>query len=321
MDQDGSGLQRPTGREAPGVTELPAAPKPNVTALLVNKQARRAGLARPLIKGILEGRGITLGPVAWVKNPRSLLSAVDALIEKGADRIIVGGGDGTLSSVAGRLAHRQITLGVLPLGTANDFARTLGIPVDLDAAAQVIAAGNVRLVDLGKANDAFFLNVASVGMSVSATTELSPEMKFWFGSLAYAYAGFVAFTRNRTFRVRVRNGLDSVETSAQQLVVGNGRFFGGGVLVSRQSSLEDGLLHAYALGTRGRWDLLRTIAMLRMGIPIDRPGDYFLQTAALQVETWPPLAVNCDGEIRTRTPVTFTVEPKALRVYAPLLNG
>ncbi len=199
---------------------------------------------------------------------------------------------------------------MLPLGTANDFARTLGIPGDLDAAAGVIADGHVRLVDLGRANDAYFLNVASLGMSVAATSELSPAIKRRFGPLAYLYAGARAFTRNPTFRLRVQHGPDSIETTAHQVVVGNGRFYGGGVLVSQQSSLEDGMLHAYALGTRGRWHLLTTIAMLRLGVPIDRPGDYFLQTTRLEVETCPPLAVNCDGEIRTTSPVTFAVEPE-----------
>jgi YegS/Rv2252/BmrU family lipid kinase len=302
------------------VIEAKTSPATGLTGLLVNKKARLSARVRDLPKVVLANHGIELGPIAWVKRPKGLLGAVDALLERGVDRLIVGGGDGTLSTVAARLAHRNVTLGVLPLGTANDFARTLGIPSDLDAAAAIIASGHVRLVDLGLANDAYFLNVASLGMSVSATSQLSPEMKRWFGSFAYFYAGARAFTLHPTFHLRVQNGPDSVETTAHQLVVGNGRFYGGGVLVARQSSLEDGMLHAYALGTRGRWDLLRTIALLRMGVPIDRPGDCFLRTAALEVETWPTLAVNCDGEIRTRTPVKFTVEPKALRVLAPLVG-
>ncbi len=252
-----------------------------------------------------------------VHRSRGLTRAVDTLLALGVGRLIVAGGDGTLGSVAARLAGRDVVLGVLPTGTANDFARTLAIPVEIDAAVDVIEAGNVRLVDLGKANDAYFLNVASLGLSVAAISELSPDLKRRFGPLAYVYAGAMAFARYPAFRVRVQHGPDSIETSAFQIVVGNGRFYGGGVLVSRAGSLEDGLLHAYALGTRGRWDLLRTVAMLRMGVPIERPGDCFLQTTGLEVETWPPMDVNCDGEIRTRSPVRFGVEPGALRVLAP----
>ena len=298
--------------------EAHASPSTGPTGLPLNSRARLGSRPERALLAALGRRGIAPSHLVRVKRPRSLARAVDALLGLGVARLIVGGGDGTLGAVAARLAHRDVTLGVIPLGTANDFARTLGIPGDLDAAAGVISDGNVRLVDLGLANDAYFLNVASLGMSVSATTELSPEVKRRFGPLAYIYAGARAFTRNPTFRVYVQNGPDSIETTAHQLVVGNGRFYGGGVLVARQSSLEDGLLHAYALGTRGRWQLLRTIAMLRLGVPIERPGDHFLRTTSLRVETRPVLKVNCDGEIRTRTPVTFAVEPEALRVFAPI---
>jgi diacylglycerol kinase (ATP) len=299
------------------VNEADASPTPGLTGLLINTRARQAHGSEAVVREALARRGIEPGRIARVKHPKHLVEAVESLLEWGADCLIVGGGDGTLSSVAGQLAHRKVVMGVIPLGTANDFARTLGIPAGVEAAAEVIAGGNVRLVDLAKANDAYFLNVASLGMSVSATGELSPALKKRFGILAYLYAGARAFTHYTTFRVRVRNGPDSIETSALQIVVGNGRFYGGGVLVAPQSTLEDGMLHAYALGTRGRWQLLRTIALLRMRVPINRPGDYFLQTTSLHVETWPGLKVDCDGELRTQSPVTFTVDPEALRVLAP----
>ena len=290
-----------------------------MTGLLINRRARFGREPDAAILNALARQGIVPGPIVRVRRPCGLGRAADTLLALGVERLIVGGGDGTLGAVASRMAHLPTVLGVLPLGTANDFARTLGISGDLDAASALIAEGHVRLVDLGLANDAHFLNVASLGMSVAATAELSSAMKRRFGPAAYLYAGFRAFMRNAKFAVRVENGPDSIETTAHQMVVGNGRFYGGGVLVAHQSSLEDGMLHAYVLGTRGRWQLLTTLAMLRLGLPIDRPGDYFLQTASLRVETRPSLPVNCDGEIRTMSPVTFSVEPGALRVFAPAL--
>lgn len=296
-------------------------PEPRLTGLLINAGARRGALAEAAVIAALRRHGLAPGHLARVRRPRGLVPAVDAMLKLGVDRLIVGGGDGTLGTVAPRLARRNVVLGVIPLGTANDFARTLGIPGQVAAAAEIAAAGHIRDVDLGRANDAYFLNVASIGMSVSATSQLSGWVKRRLGGLAYLYAGARVFARHSNFRVRVVNGPDSIETSAHQLVVANGRFYGGGVLVARQSTLEDGMLHAYALGTRGRWQLLRTVAMLRLGVPIDRPGDFFLQTPSLRVETSPHLNVNCDGEIRARTPVTFSVEPGALKVLAPRLPG
>jgi diacylglycerol kinase (ATP) len=299
------------------LTSPPPSTATALTGLLINRRARLGRSLDAAVLASLGRRGIALGPIIRVRHPRGLCRAVDSLLALGVQRLIVGGGDGTLGVVASRLAHREAVMGVLPLGTANDFARTLGIPGDLDAAAGVIADGQVRRVDLGRANDVYFLNVASMGMSVEATAELSPAIKRWFGPFAYLYAGAIAFTRSPNFQVRVQNGPDSIEVIAHQVVVGNGRFYGGGVLVSQRSSLEDGMLSAYALGARGRWHLLKTIAMLRLGVPIDRPGDHFIQSPSLRIETWPTLKVDCDGEIRTKSPVTFAVETKALRVFAP----
>jgi len=292
-----------------------------LTGLLINARSRRAAEAEAAVLAALKGQGISPGHLARVHRPRSLIRATEALLGLGVDRLIICGGDGTLGTVAPRAARRGVLLGVIPLGTANDFARTLGIPSQPGPAAEVIAAGNVRRVDLGRANDAYFLNVASVGMSVSALGRLSDQTKRRFGMLAYLFAGARVFAGHSHFRLRVTNGPDSIETSAHQLVIGNGRFYGGGVLVAGRSTLEDGLLQAYALGTRGRWQLLRTVALLRLGIPVDRPGDHFLETASVLVETIPRLDVNCDGEIRTRTPVQFSVEPGALRVLAPPAPG
>ncbi|MCA1684904.1 MAG: diacylglycerol kinase, partial [Planctomycetia bacterium] len=224
----------------------------------------------------------------------------------------------TLGTVASRLTLGPVRLGVIPLGTANDFARTLGIPNELALAAEIAAGPHVRPVDMARANNAYFLNVASIGLSVATTALLSHRLKRWFGPAAYAFAGALAFARHPTFTARVDSPAGSSELRIHQLVVGNGRFYGGGVLVSRNSTLDDGTLAVYSLGARGRWGLLRTVALLRFRYPLDRPGDVFLQTPEVYVTTRPDgLPVNLDGEIRTRTPVRFTVVPGALQVLAP----
>ena len=107
------------------------------------------------------------------------------------------------------------------------------------------------------------------------------------------------------------------EGLAHQVVVANGRFYGGGVLVAQDSTLDDGALTAYALGTRGRWELLRTVFLQKLQIGLERPGDAYVRSRTLRVETDPPLPVNLDGEIRMTTPVEFSVEEGALRVLVP----
>jgi YegS/Rv2252/BmrU family lipid kinase len=289
------------------------------TVLLINAKARLGAQAEAAVASALRRHSLPLDRIVRVRRPNRLGQTVDILLSQGLGRQIVGGGDGTLSSVAPHLAGRDVLMGVIPLGTANDFARTLGIPLQPAAAAGVAAGAHVRAIDLARANDAHFLNVASVGVSVAMINDLSPRLKRWLGPGAYAVAGARAFLRHPAFRVRISgpDGVTTTEGRALQVVIGNGRFYGGGVLVAGGSTLDDGHLAVYTLGARGRWQLLRTIALLRMKVPLDRPGDAFFQAPEVRVESWPSKRVNLDGEVRTSTPVTFAVVPRALRVLTP----
>lgn len=287
------------------------------SALLINIHARRGRHAAKVLPGLLRGNGLTLDSLSRIKRPGDLRGEAATLVAKGFGRILVAGGDGTIATVASALAGTGVLLGVLPLGTANDFARSLAIPDDLRQAARIAAGGHFRAIDLGRANGHAFLNVASVGLSVAARKALRGEEKRRFGPFAYAIAGARTLASHRTFVARIEAEEGPVETEAHQIVVGNGRFYGGGVLVDPSSTLDDGLLSAYALGSRGRWELLRTMVLLRMGVPIQSPGDGFLRTRRLRLSTERPLPVNLDGEIRTSTPVDFSVDPGALRVLTP----
>jgi YegS/Rv2252/BmrU family lipid kinase len=288
------------------------------TVLLINALSRRGGRAARIVAAALERQGLELSGVVRVRRPRRLGLVVEGLRDQGVGRLIVGGGDGTLGTVATRLAESKVVLGVIPLGTANDFARTLGIPGHLPTAAAIAAGTNIRAIDMARANDAFFLNVASIGMSAQLTVLLSAGMKRWLGPTAYLIAGARAFARHPTFRARISSPAGVTERLVHQVVVANGRYFGGGILADHEGTLDDGVLAVYTLGTRSRWDLLRTMALLRFRMPHHRPGDIFLRTTAVRVETEPAgKPVNLDGELRTTTPVSFTVVPRALRVLVP----
>lgn len=288
------------------------------SVLLINARARSGSRAVSAVTDALRLHGMELDRVVRVKRPSRLREAVDAIVDGGVGRLIVGGGDGTLGTVAARLAASPVALGVIPMGTANDFARTLGIPNNLARAAAIAAGSHVLQLDMASANGEPFLNVASIGLSVATTARLSHGMKRWLGPAAYAFAGALAIARHLTFHARIDSAGGSVERRVHQIIVGNGRFYGGGVLVARGSTLDDGVLAVYTLGAEGRFKLLRTLALLRLGVPLDRPGDVFVQAPEVFVKTRPErLPVNLDGEIRTRTPVRFAVVPGALRVLTP----
>ncbi|MES2605776.1 MAG: YegS/Rv2252/BmrU family lipid kinase, partial [Pseudomonadota bacterium] len=143
------------------------------------------------------------------------------------DFVIVGGGDGTISSTAQALYENKLPLAILPLGTANDLARSLGIPSNLDKAFDLIVANNRRWIDLGVVNGHHFFNACHIGLGVRITHELTPELKKKWGVLSYLKATSSALARSSEFRVQLTVDGKMYRQRALELTVGNGRYYGG----------------------------------------------------------------------------------------------
>lgn len=244
-------------------------------------------------------------------RPRALQAA------RSSSAVVLSGGDGTLCRAAPFLIDAGRPVGILPTGTANDFARTVKIPVAPIAAAEVIIAGHTRLVDLGEANGHPYFNVASIGMSVTLTAKLTRDVKRRWGRAAYAVTAMRAAASAERFSAHIVTPHETVDVKTLQIAIGNGRYYGGGTAVDANAAIDDGLLHLYSLemnsplamlpmlwsfrrGTHGRWASVRTYVDTQM-----------------RIETRRPREVNADGEIITTTPCTFRVLPKALTVLAP----
>ena len=235
------------------------------------------------------------------------------------DLVLVGGGDGTIGCAASVLAHTGTTLGVLPLGTANDFARTLGIPSALPAAIDTLLGGKVVDIDLGRVNGSVFLNVASLGLSVAVTRRLTPRLKRRLGQLAYPAATLAAYRHHRPFAARLELADGSVLEleDLMQVAVGNGRHYGGGLTVSPTASIDDHLLDVYAIGKGRLRDHVSVARLLRSGHLIEHDRVHHLTTRSVRVVTDEPLDVNLDGELAAMTPATVEVDRNALHVVVP----
>jgi len=264
-----------------------------------------------------------LGPTYAVRDPVRLPETVRDVLDDGSEYrlLILGGGDGSVSSVVDFLAHHHVVLGLLPLGTANDFARTLGIPSDIEGACQTIAAGKTVDVDLGLAGDNYFVNVASVGLGVEATRALSPWMKKSVGPLAYPAAAIKAFLSHEPFSARLTfpdGDHEPVEYERLlQVAVGNGRFYGGGMVVAPESGIDDRRLDLYAIELGWHRDLFGVARYLKSGDFIRMDSVRHYRTGRVRLETDPELAVNIDGEVVTRTPQDISVAHNALKVLVP----
>jgi diacylglycerol kinase (ATP) len=238
-----------------------------------------------------------------------------------ADFIIVAGGDGTVHHAAPKLLAAGKPFGILPLGTANDLARSLGLPDDPMDAARVMIEGNKRVIDLGDVNGEPFFNVASIGVSVALAQELTRETKRKFGTFGYVLAGMRALLRARRFRASIEAEGRTARVRTFQIAVGNGRYYGGGMSVNEQCQIGDGRLYLYSLEMRSLWKLALMAFDFRSGshgaweeVRTD-VGERFV------VHTRRPREINADGEIVTRTPATFTIRRAALEVFAPRGEG
>jgi diacylglycerol kinase (ATP) len=231
--------------------------------------------------------------------------------------VIIGGGDGTLNCAIEGLIDTKLPLGILPMGTANDLARTLEIPTDLSAACQVIASGKVRLIDLGWVNGKHFFNVASLGLSVEITQRLTKDVKQRWGVLAYAFTALETIWESRPFRAEIIVKNQSFYVKTIQIAIGNGRYYGGGMKVAEDATIDDRRLDLYSLETQHWWEIIALLPAMRQGNHSNWPNVRAFHAQEIEVNTSKRRPINTDGEITTHTPAKFRVIPQALAVIAP----
>lgn len=234
-----------------------------------------------------------------------------------ATEVVVAGGDGSVNAAAPAVVRTGLPLGILPTGTANDLARTLGIPLSADAAVEVIATGCRRRIDLGEVNGHLFFNVASIGLSSELARQLSRETKRRFGRLSYILATISILARSRSFRAMIVTSGRAVRVKTLQIAVGNGRYYGGGLAVEHSAAIDDAHLDLYSLELSG---ICRLIALAR-DFRLGRHGTWREVRAArgtsFEVRTRRPRPVNTDGELVTFTPARFSIKPSAVTVLVP----
>ena len=230
---------------------------------------------------------------------------------------MIGGGDGTISAALPALLRLGKPLAVLPLGTANDFARTLGVPADAMAAAETALGGREHRIDVGSVNGRPFINVASVGLAAKVTEEQSKRLKRRWRVLSYLISLWRAAWAARPFYLEIDlDGAPAWSGAVYQVSVGNGRFHGGGFTVSDHAALDDGKFDLYLVRPGAAWQLLAAATHLKFGFA--KP-DLLKRGSATRVtlRTATPRQINVDGELDATTPATFELIPAALTVIVP----
>jgi len=288
---------------------------PRRCLLIVNPHARKGGSSADAIAGVLRDNGLAVR--CATANGREAIAETIRSHAPSIDLVVVGGGDGTLNAALPGLLDTGLPLGILPLGTANDLARTLGIPTDPLEAAAVAATSIPRPIDVGEVNGIFFFNVASIGLSVDLARALTREMKSRWGILGYALAGFRVLKRLRPFRAEIHVDGEIHRVKSVQVGIGNGRHYGGGMTVEENAAPDDGKLDIYSIDVRGWWELPWLYPAFRSGRHGRWKNIHTWDCKEAEIRTSRPLRVNTDGELTTWTPVQVRVHPGAIHVACP----
>jgi YegS/Rv2252/BmrU family lipid kinase len=240
--------------------------------------------------------------------------------------VVAVGGDGTLNEVAAGLVGSGAELAVIPRGTGVDFVRTYGIPSKLEDAVEIALRGETRAIDAGRVGyrawsgesaEAWFFNVAGVGMSGAVAKRTNESSKALGGKVSYLWSTLAVFVRWQNTEVRVT--VDGEERSGlmHEVIVANGRYLGGGMLMVPDASPDDGLFDVLLLGDLTKADLVKTMPKVYRGTHLPHPKAELLRGAAVSVDSAVALPVQLDGEQPGTTPVRFELVPQALRLKVP----
>lgn len=241
-------------------------------------------------------------------------------VAAGCDTIISAGGDGTLNGVLNGIApdFDRVTLGVLPLGTANDFCRSIAVPDDLDDALQTLCARRTAPIDVVRvvsSDTRYFINVAAAGFSGLLHENLTPEIKEAWGPLAYLRSGIATLPDLTAYATTIiLDGEMTLDTSAYNLIIANARFAAGGLPVAPQARLDDGLLDLIVVPETSLPRLAQLTPLVLAGMHLESELVAWHRAAKIELSSTPGMWFNCDGELVGNEPATFQVLPRALQV-------
>jgi YegS/Rv2252/BmrU family lipid kinase len=297
-------------------TKSPTRPLPRQAALIVNAHSRKGEALFAQAKEKLEQAGMELLAAYAVTDPSKLEETVAKAVADGAPMVIVGGGDGSMSGTVDQLVGKDCVFAVLPLGTANSFARTLGLPLDLDGAVATIASGQRRRVDLGMIDKDYFVNAASLGLSPMIGQTVPHKLKRYLGRIGYLLWAVKCSVGFRAFRLTIDDGQQERRLWSTEVRILNGPYHGG-VELSDHADVDSGEIVIQAVVGRSKprlaWDWYAKFFKLR---DRDAHTEEF-HGKAFTLTTHPRQRISIDGEVLAKTPVVARIAPGAIEVAVP----
>lgn len=286
--------------------------------LIYNPTSGREEIKRrlPDILQRLERGGLETSTHATIGEGDATLAAAEA-VERGFDIVIAAGGDGTLYEVINGMAEKpnRPPLGILPLGTTNDFARALGIPKHWEFAVDLVLQQHTRAIDVGKVNNRYFINIAGGGSLTELTYEVPSKLKTVIGQLAYYMKGLEKLPRLRPIELHIRADGRELDEEVMMFLICNSNSVGGFERLAPEASLDDGMLDVLVLRKCNLADFIRIVSAALRGEHLNDPHVIHFKASSLQVTSPDYVQINLDGELGGTLPCQFSVLPTHLRIF------
>lgn len=235
-----------------------------------------------------------------------------------ANTVIVAGGDGSINMVLPALMESHLPLLVIPCGTANNLARHYSINPGKDALLDLLHKGKIIDIDLGVVNEIPFVNVAGLGLSTEVNRKVSKNFKKYFGVIAFVVTAFQLAVKMNPFRAIITTDKSiAMKTKSWQISVCNGKHYGAGMTIKHNASLEDGKLHCLSTEVNRWWKAVLLVRSFFTGHYNRGQEVTLLSATELKIETRRKFNIDVDGDIKTTTPATFKVIPKAIKLIVP----
>lgn len=289
---------------------------PRSAALFVNARSRKGRTMFRRACRLLKEAGVDLVRRHAVRDPSRMDGLVRDAVAAGIPMVIVGGGDGSLSCSVDHLVGHDTVFALLPLGTANSFARTLGIPLDLEGAIDVIANGRRRRIDLGMIDDDYFANCATLGLAPLIAETVPHRLKKVAGRPGYLAWAAYQMLRFRPFRVTIGEGAAAETVNAVEVRIANGSYHGGTELIE-DAEVDSGEIVVQVVEGRSRHRLIWSWMASTLKLRARRNTVREFRGRSLRIATDQPMAVSIDGELLAHTPVTARVARGVIEVAAP----
>lgn len=308
---------------------MPIAERSLRTVFLVNPASANGSTGRrwPELAHRAAAAGLE-GDALLSERPGHLAELARSAALGGAERLVVVGGDGSVNEVVNGIVDldEPPELSVIARGTGWDFVRTFNIPRNVEEAARVALTGSLRTIDAGKVtfhtwagaeSQAFFANVASVGMSGAIAERANETTKALGGKASYLLATLAVFARWKAPHLRVAVDGEDREGRLLDVIVANAKFLGGGMKMCPDALPDDGLFDVLLIGDVTKRDLARTMPKIYRGSHLPHPKAELLRGRTVTVEAEHPLPIQLDGEQPGTTPVRFEIVPQTLRLRVP----